>query len=69
MRTIKVKIRNQMKRFNQLNNAMMKNEQVEGYYVMEYRLVKEQGEMYAKFTLRDADDETTQFWSLTARDR
>ena len=57
MRTIKVNIRDERQRFNQLNQAMMKNEQVEGYYVMEYRWIKEHGEMYAKFTLRETGDE------------
>ena len=57
MRTIKVNIRDERQRFNQLNQAMMKNEQVEGCYVMEYRWIKEHGEMYAKFTLRETGDE------------
>jgi len=54
MRTVKVNIRDQRKRFDQLNHAMMNNEQVEDCYVMGYRWIKEQGEMYAKLTLRES---------------
>ena len=53
MRTIKVNIHDQRKRFDQLNHAMMHGEPVEGCYVMEYRWTMEQGEMYARFTLRE----------------
>ena len=51
LHTIKVNIRDQQKRFNQLLEAMTRQEQVEGCYVMDYSEFKEQGELYAKFTL------------------
>jgi hypothetical protein len=59
MHTIKVNIRDQQKRFEQLLDAMLKREQVEGYYVKKYSELKELGERYATFTLREAGDEAS----------
>jgi hypothetical protein len=52
MKIITVNIRDQRKRFNQLMDAMMNHEKVEGHYVLEYTEFVEMGESYAKFTLR-----------------
>ena len=61
MHTIKVNIHGERRRFIKLYHAMMKCEQVEGCYVMEYMWVKEQGGTFAKFTLCEADDIRTLF--------
>ena len=56
MHTIKVNVFSQRSRFYQLYNAMQKCKQVEGCFVTDYRWSKEQGEVYAKFTLRDESE-------------
>ena len=53
MHTIKVNVFSQRSRFYQLYNAMQKCKQVEGCFVTDYKWTKEQGEVYAKFTLQD----------------
>ena len=55
MHTIKVNIHSERRRFIKLYHAMMKCEQVQGCYIVDYTWIKEQGGMYAKFTLREAD--------------
>ena len=55
MHIIKVNIHGERRRFIKLYHAMMKCERVEGCYIVDYTWIKEQGEMYAKFTLREAD--------------
>ena len=37
----------------------MKREQVEGCYIIDYSWGREQGELYARFTLREAKDKAT----------
>lgn len=59
MRTIKINVRDERERFLRLYDAMMKREQVEGCYITDYKWGKEQGELYAKFTLREAEDKAT----------
>lgn len=61
MRLIKVNIREQRKRFNQLMDAIMKREKMEGCYVVSYSEVKEAGERYALFRLSQADDESANY--------
>ena len=56
MHTIKVNVFSQRSRFYQLYNAMQKCKQVEGCLVTGYTWTKEQGEVYAKFTLRDEQE-------------
>jgi hypothetical protein len=59
MRTIKINVRDDRERFLHLYDAMMKREQVEGCYITDYKWGNEQGVLYARFTLREAEDEAT----------
>ena len=59
MRIIKINVRDERKRFLRLYDAMMKREQVEGCYIIDYTWNNERGELYAKFTLREAEDKAT----------
>lgn len=61
MKIITVNIRAQPERFNQLLDAMMKHEKVEGYYVLEYTEFEGMGENYAKFTLRSTGGKVPYF--------
>lgn len=59
MRTIKINVRDKRKRFLHLYDAMMRREQVEGCYIVDYSWGNEEGELYARFTLREAEDKAT----------
>ena len=59
MRTIKINVNDERKRFLHLYDAMTKQEKVEGGYIIDYSWGNEQGELYARFTLREAEDKAT----------
>ena len=52
MQTIKINIRNERSRYVALMDAMMTGKKVEGGYVMQYSIYREQGERIGKFLLR-----------------
>ena len=58
MRTIKINVRDERERFLHIYDAMIKHEQVEGCYIVDYSWGNERGELYARFTLREAEDKT-----------
>jgi hypothetical protein len=59
MRTIKINVHYERERFLHLYDAMIKREKVEGGYIIDYSWWNEQRELYAKFTLREADDKVS----------
>ena len=61
MRTIKVNVHDQRKRFRQLLDALVSNDPVDGCYVTGYTELKELGEIYANFTVCTAEDNVPYF--------
>ena len=52
MQTVKVNITNERSRYIALMDAMMTGKKVEGGYVMQYSIYREQGERIGTFLLR-----------------
>ena len=59
MRTIKINVHDERERFLHIYDAMIKREQVEGCYIVDYSWGNERGELYAKFTLSKVEDKAT----------
>jgi hypothetical protein len=55
MQTVKINIRNERSRYIALMDALMTGKKVEGGYVMQYSIYREQGERIGTFLLRSPE--------------
>ena len=55
MQTVKINIRNERSRYIALMDAMMTGKKVEGGYVMQYSVYREQGERIWEFLLQSPE--------------